>query len=206
MNRMPKTRNARIIFYGISIISPIACSIAKAQSLEAGKCYDSATVGAAVKAEGHKMIMWGDRFGSNGVNAFYMNDNGYGYIVEGDKPKADAKNSTKWCVASTYKDIVLNYPDNPTPPRWVSGVKVANNINIPVAYQNGMRIIGGWQTYSKDASGREVLGKAAYVDISLNKTGGVTNIDGNGNPTTAFAMKNFGIITENFNYFAEKFK
>lgn len=176
----------------------VAVADANAQSLQAGTCSEKAAVEAVLAKEGQKPIFIGKRvaIGVMPTNVVLMSDSGYGYNIEEIKEKGVL------CIGAAFKHIALNYPDNPNIPVWGSSIKPNKGIDVQKVYQNNGRLVFGAQTFTKDANGAEILGKAIVVATApLDKTASVWRVDANSLPTTSFGMMEFGIVTKNFDYF-----
>ncbi len=175
---------------------------ANAQSLpfDAGKCYDGPTVEAAMLQDGQKPVFIGKRAMIGGAlagNVITMNDQGYGYNLERE---ADTK---KLCLAASFKNAQLNYPDNPNIPDWGQSIKPSGlGIIVQGAYTKGGRLLFRGQTYSKDSNGKEVSGKAIVLIVGVTeKQASVWSVNSQNIPSSSFAMRDFGIVTTNFNDF-----
>ena len=89
-----------------------------AHALEPKQCGTAAEMTEALKAEGQKSVIVGNRFasvfGSNDeriaavaiTNVFTVNENGEGYNLEGNQPLGTP--STRFCVAAKYVDARFN--------------------------------------------------------------------------------------------------
>jgi len=130
-----------------------------AGGLEPGKCYPKNQAESVLKAEGEFPIIIGNRVTDDrNVNIFFMNDLGYGYNIEGDKPKGIPSN--KVCVRASYKDVHLNDIRNAEIPSWGKNIRtVGNGIDVKGAYANGARLIFAAQTYENAPDKTERLGK-----------------------------------------------
>jgi hypothetical protein len=183
-----------------ALVAGVAAN-ASAQSVYLEGCNDGPTVEAALAKDGQKPVFIGKRLAVGGVypgNAITMNDNGYGFNLE--RNPAD----NKLCVRAAFKDVQLNYPDNPNIPTWGQSIKPNNGIDVQKAYspENGGRLVLRAQTYSRDASGKEILGKAIVVMAQpLAKKASVWSVDSKNVPDGSFSMVDFGIVTTNFNQF-----
>ena len=108
------------------------------------------------------------------------------------------------CIVTAFKNIQLNYVDNPQIPAWGLAIKPSNNgIDVQKAYrpENGGRLVFNAQTY-KNENGVEVSGKAIVVMAgTLNKTASVWSVSSEGIPSGSFSMQDFGIVDANFTHF-----
>ncbi len=176
---------------------------ASAQSLpfETGKCYDGPSVEAAMAKDQQKPLFIGKRVAVGGIfpgNSITMNDNGYGYNLERN-PK-----TKELCVVTAFKNVQLNYVDNPQIPDWGLAIKRVDGIDVQNAYrpENGVRLVFRAQTYSKDANSNEIAGKAIVVATQPSvKAAAVWAVDSQGVPSSSFSMRDFGIVEANFTHF-----
>jgi len=167
---------------------------------EPGKCYPIAPTQATLKADGQKPIFIGKRATAAAnirpTNVIMMNDNGYGFNFEQTVDKKEL------CLAAAFKNVILNYPDNPNIPVWGQKIKPNNGIDIVKAYQNGSRLVFVAQTYEKDADGAEIMGKSIVLGVSpATNTGTVQSVTSDGIPSTSFVMGDLKMVKENFDYF-----
>ena len=174
---------------------------ANAQSVYLEGCNEGPVVEAALAKDGQKPVFIGKRLAVGGVypgNAIAMNDNGYGFNLE--RNPAD----NKLCVRAAFKDVQLNYPDNPNIPSWGQSIKPNNGIDVQKAYnpESGGRLVFRAQTYTRDSSGKEMPGKAiAIMAQAHTKRAAVWSIDSKNLPDGSFSMVDFAIVTTNFNQF-----
>lgn len=166
---------------------------ANAGGLEPGKCYPKNQAESVLKAEGQFPIIIGNRLteGRN-VNIFFMNQDGYGYNLEGDKPNGIPSN--KVCVKSSYKDVHLNDIRNAEIPGWGKNIKANDGADVKKAYAHGARLIFAAQAYKTMPDGSEALGKYIVVLASpLDKGADAWNVDSQGYPTGGYSMVDFGM-------------
>lgn len=166
---------------------------ANAGGLQPGKCYSKDQAEAVLKQEGQFPIFIGNRItDSRNVNIFFLNRDGYGYNLEGDRPKGMPSN--KICVAAAYKDARLNDPDNPEIPSWGKNIKTTGNgIDVQKAYKNGGRFLMVAQTYENRPDGTERLGKGIVVIAGPQESGDVWSVDSKWLPDSSFSMVNLSI-------------
>lgn len=196
---------ARIAVAGAITLSAFA---ANAQSLpfEAGKCHDMEAVKVALKADGQKNLFFGDRITDNSpANFFTMNDKGYGYNLEFKKASTPSQKD-QLCLRTEYKDIQLNYVDNSQIPSWAKRIKPNKGIDVQKMYSqtgdNVARLVFVATTYTKNANGNEINGKAIAVAVQpFLKGASVWSIDSSGVPNSVADVRNFEIHTKNFNDF-----
>ncbi len=166
---------------------------ANAGGLEPGKCYTKNQAESVLKAEGQFPIIIGNRLteGRN-VNIFFMNQDGYGYNLEGDKPNGTPSSGV--CVVASYKDVHLNDIRNPEIPSWGRNIKAHDGADVKKAYKHGARLIFAAQTYENKPDGREQLGKYMMVLASpLDKGADAWSVDSQGYPTGGYSMVDFGM-------------
>jgi hypothetical protein len=184
----------------------LAASDAQAGDLISGHCYAKADAEAALKREGHVPIIIGERTAfvpvtaknpsglEENANVFFMNKQGYGYNIEGDRPLGVT--SQTLCVRASYKDGHLNNPNSPEIPSWGKNIKAVGNIDLVKAYQKGARLLMAAQTYTLQNDGTEKSGK--YITVLMDtqdkdSTGVVWAINSAGYPDTNFLMEKTGI-------------
>ncbi len=178
--------------YAAPLVFAAAAANVNAQGLETGKCYTKLDTEAVLKQEGQMPIIIGDRIGTNGVNVFFVNNKGYGYNVEGDKPSGTP--STKLCVAAAYKDTQLNSMDNPNIPEWGMKIQPRDGASVAKMYSNGARLVLFARTYNIAANGTEILGKYIAVNArSSDRLSGVWSVTPQGIPDASLVMKNFSV-------------
>lgn len=177
-------------------------STANAQTayIEPGKCYPIDATQATLKADGQKPIFVGQRVTAakdvRPTNVIMMNDNGYGFNFEQTTDKKEI------CLRALFKNVILNYPENPNIPVWGQKIKPTNGIDIVKAYQNGSRLVFVAQTYEKNADGAEIKGKSIVLGVSPEtNTGTVQSVTSDGIPSTSFVMGHLKMVKENFDYF-----
>lgn len=194
---------AKMALVGALLTTPFAAN-AQSLDLKLGQCQDRATVEAMLKQDGQKILFVGKRVTDNSpVNVFYLNDKGYGYNTEFKKA------TDQLCPAAAYKDVVLNPVENDKIPSWALGIKPNKGIDVQKIYaQKGEdtgRLVFVARTFSKDTNGREIDGKAIVVATApLAKMASVWSVDSNGIPDGLFDMRDFGIVTQNFNQFVAR--
>lgn len=96
--------------FGIAALSlaTVFTAVAPAAALDVKCGYSPAEISAAMKAEGQKPLLIGDKIASaanNPIQIFTSDKNGNGYILEGNQPSS--KNSTSFCVALKVSDVRL---------------------------------------------------------------------------------------------------
>lgn len=176
------------------LVFGLAAGVANAGGLEPGKCYPKNQAESVLKAEGEFPIIIGNRVTDDrNVNIFFMNDLGYGYNIEGDKPKGIPSN--KVCVRASYKDVHLNDIRNAEIPSWGKNIRtVGNGIDVKGAYANGARLIFAAQTYENAPDKTERLGKYIVVIADeKRKDADAWSVDSQGRPDGSFAMVDFGM-------------
>lgn len=166
---------------------------ANAGGLQPGKCYSKDQAEAVLKQENQVPIFIGNRITEDrNVNIFFLNQDGYGYNLEGDKSKGMP--SSKICVRAAYKDAHLNDPANPEIPSWGKNIKTTGDgIDVQKAYKNGGRFLMVAQTYENRPDGTERLGKGIVVIASPQQGGDVWSIDSTWHPNGSFPMVDFGV-------------
>ena len=125
---MSRSLALRTIF-GAAIAATMACAT-PAMAMDAKQCLPMAEMNAALKAEGQRTLIIGDRIASVGrtgttetrmvraVNTVTSNaDGSLGYQLEGNLPRAEA--STRVCVAAKLTDIRLFDARNTNIPKSV---------------------------------------------------------------------------------------
>jgi len=191
---------AKMALVGVLLATPFAAN-AQSLDLKLGQCQDRATVEAMLKQDGQKSLFVGKRITDQSpVNVFYLNAKGYGYNTEFDKAKDEL------CTRVAYKEATLNPVDNDKIPSWAVGIKPNKGIDVQKIYSNKGDNIGRLvfvaRSFTKDANGREIDGKAIALAVRpILKDAGVWSVDSNGIPDGMFAMRDFGIVTKNFNEF-----
>lgn len=169
---------------------------ANAGGLEPGKCYTKNQAEAVLKAEGQFPIIIGNRLteGRN-VNIFFVNQSGYGYNLEGDKPNGIPSNEV--CVVASYKDVHLNDIRNADIPSWGKNIKAKDGADVKKAYAHGARLIFAAQAYKSMPDGSETLGKYVVVIASpLDKGADMWSVDLQGYPTGGYSMVDFGMTPQ----------
>lgn len=194
---------AKMALVGALLVTPFAAN-AQSLDLKLGQCQDRATVEAMLKQDGQKILFVGKRVTDNSpTNVFYLNDKGYGYNTEFKKA------TDELCPAAAYKDVVLNPVENDKMPSWAIGIKPNKGIDVQKAYsQKGddtVRLVFVARTYTKNSAGQEINGKSIALAVQpFKKEANTWSIDSTGVPDTLFAMRDFGIVTKNFNEFVAR--
>lgn len=185
-----------------------AANDAQAGGLISGQCYAKADAEAVLKQEGHVPIIIGERTAivpattknpdgiEKNANIFFMNKQGYGYNIEGDKPLGTP--SSRLCVAAAYKDTVLNDPNNPEIPSWGKNIRPNPDGTNDIArmYTKGMRLVMAAQTYTPQKDGIEKTGKhiAIIMDVGAKSSFGVVfSVNSMGLPDVNFTMDKTGV-------------
>ena len=168
-----------------------AAGTAQAQSLTPGKCYDRDAVDAVLAQEKQVVIGTGNRVADQlGSNIFTRNKSGsLGYNLEGNEPLG--KRSTEMCARATYKDIVMNSPDNDQVPNWfpIAGAEKS--------YANGGRIVFAARSFTVASDGSQRLGKQVVINVVPAKNlASVWGVDSQGKTDVAFSMRNFNFTPD----------
>lgn len=191
---------AKMALVGALLATPFAAN-AQSLDLKLGQCRDRATVEAMLKQDGQKILFVGKRITDESpVNVFYLNAKGYGYNTEFDKAKDEL------CTVVAYKEAKLNPVDNDKIPSWAIGIKPNKGIDVQKIYSNKGDDIGRLvfiaRSFTKDPNGREIDGKAITLVVApVQKMASTWSVDSNGLPNSVLAMRDFGIVTKNFNEF-----
>jgi hypothetical protein len=194
---------AKMALVGALLATPFAAN-AQSLDLKLGQCQDRATVEAMLQQDGQKILFVGKRVTDNSpVNVFYLNDKGYGYNTEFKKA------TDELCTRAAYKEAILNPVENDKIPSWAIGIKPNKGIDVQKIYaQKGEdtgRLVFVARGFSKNAQGQEVDGKAIVVAAApLAKMASVWSVDSNGFPDGLLDMRDFGIVTKNFNQFVAR--
>ena len=173
-----------------------------AGGLEPGKCYPKDVAAKVLKDEGQVTVLMGNRFTgddkNNNMNIFTVNDRGYGYNIEGNKPQG--KPQTELCVGAAYKDAQLNSPDNPKIPAWALDIKPnvdvaggSGSINVAEAYKKGNRLLLHASSYRDAADGSERVGKRIVVALAKTGWGAVWSVDSKAIPDGMITMDNVSV-------------
>jgi hypothetical protein len=175
---------------------------AHAQSVYIEGCHEGRVVEEALANDGQKPVFIGKRSMVGGMaasNVFTMNDNGFGFNVERD-PEGN-----KLCVAAAYRDVKLNHIDSPSIPPWGLAIGVnPNGIDVRKAYkpENGGRLVFHARSYKRDSSGAVIPGKAIAIMAGVkDDLASAWSIDSKNMPDSLFNMREFKIVTSNFNHF-----
>ena len=96
--------------FGIAALSlaTVFTAVTPAFALDVKCGYSPTEISAAMKAEGQKPLLIGDKIASaanNPIQLFTSDKNGDGYILEGNQPSTKA--STSFCVALKVSDVRL---------------------------------------------------------------------------------------------------
>jgi len=183
--------------YALPLAFALAAGTASAGGLDAGTCYKRPVVASVMGDESQSMLMAGNRDASEvenrNANAFFMNDDGSGYVIEGGaplgvKPSPDSKS----CVAYAFNHGHAYNPNDPMP-AWAKKIKAVGSADIQKSYKNGARIIFGARTYSVGMDGKEVPGKHLVV-LKAGSEAFVWTVDPEGIPGVGFEMKDVQIL------------
>ena len=197
MSLMSASSALRNVALPLALAFTVAAGSASAGGLNAGTCYKRPVVGKVIDSESQTMLMAGNRDSSEvenrNANAFFMNDDGSGYVIEGGaplgvKPSPDSKS----CVRYAFNHGQAYNPNDPMP-AWARDIKAVNGADIQKAYAHGSRIIFGAQTYSAGVNGEEVPGKYLVV-LKTGSEASVWTVDLQGVPYNGFFMTNVQIL------------
>ena len=188
---------AKVTLAGAIALGGVANVNAQSLPLVGGKCHDSATTQAMLKADGQLPLIIGNRNTDDfPLNVIMMNDKGYGYNFE------EKKAEKQICLRVAFKDAQLNYEDNTLIPAWGLAIKKTNGFDVEKIYANQGRLVFAAQSYSRDASGKEIVGKAIVIGIlPSKKLGTVFEVDGSGIADTSFDLNGYKIVTQNYTHF-----
>lgn len=177
-----------------------------------GKCYDSASTQLSLAQNGQRTLIKGNRNSAENhfpINVIMMNDSGFGYIweektltkVEAEK-QGKAFPEKQLCLITRFADVQLNYEDNPEIPAWAVGIKNESGFNIENSYGKGIRLVFAAQSYTKDSSGDEKMGKSIVVGVLPGqRIARVLGVDFQGRASLSFDMQNYTIKTENYTHY-----
>lgn len=150
------------------------------------RCYEGpeavAQLKAELKAADQQPVIIGNRTGGNwNVNLFTSDPEGrVGYNIEGDQRFGSGKESTKLCVATKFRSIVMNDVSKPGIPAWAlvgSDTKVAGSAakgygagvhddTVRTGERNGFHVALGAISLVPDGLGGERDGPLVLVDFN----------------------------------------